>query len=211
MNRSGRVTTLALLVLLGACASFTKKEPFTTYSPRYTPAQANASASATPVRWQLLIDTPLASDTLDSSRMLVMPSPGALETYRNARWADTTPLLLRSLLIQAFQDSKRIEGVGAVTSAIHGDFLLTIDLYDFETQYRDGAPTAVIRLNAKLTDFSVNRIRAAHMFEVAAPVAGAQAADAAVAFENALGQLLPQMVEWTLDQGQQEWAKNEHR
>ncbi|MET0232962.1 MAG: ABC-type transport auxiliary lipoprotein family protein [Rhodanobacteraceae bacterium] len=208
MNRSGRVTTLALLVLLGACASFTKKEPFTTYSPRYTPTQANASASATPVRWQLSIDTPLASDTLDSSRMLVMPSPGALETYRNARWADTTPLLLRSLLIQAFQDSKRIEGVGAVTSAIHGDFLLTIDLYDFETQYAGGAPRATIRLNAKLVDQSLNRVTAARMFESGAPVSGTTAADASVAFEQALNELLPQIVAWSLEAGETAWGKS---
>jgi cholesterol transport system auxiliary component len=206
MNRSGRITTLALLLLLGACASFTKKEPFTTYSPRYV--QAAAGVSAKPVRWQLSVDTPLASDTLDSSRMLVMPTPGAFETYKNARWADTTPLLLRSLLIQAFQDSNRIEGVGAVTSSIHGDFLLTIDLYDFETQYAGGAPRATIRLNAKLVDQSVNRVTAARMFEAGAPVSGTTAADASAAFEQALNELLPQIVAWSLESGEAAWVKS---
>ena len=141
MIRPGRILTLALLVLVGACASLTKKEPFTTYSPRYAPQPAAAGASR--VDWQLAIDTPLASDTLDTSRMLVMPSPGAIETYKGGRWSDTAPLVLRTLLIQAFQDSGRIVGVGAVASGLHGDFVLSIDLYDFETQYRDGAPHAV--------------------------------------------------------------------
>jgi cholesterol transport system auxiliary component len=206
MNRLGRITTLALLLLLGACASFTKKEPFTTYAPRYT--QAQPAASATPVRWQLSVDTPLASDMLDSSRMLVMPTPGALETYKNARWADTAPLVLRSLLIQAFQDSNRITGVGALTSGIRGDFLLTIDLYDFETQYAGGTPRATIRLNAKLVDQSLNRVTAARMFESGAPVSGTTAADAAVAFEQALNELLPQMVTWALEAGDAAWAKS---
>src|SRR5262249_32260420 len=158
----GRITTLAALLLVGACASLTKKEPFTTYSPRYTAPQA--AAAGTVVRWQLSVDTPLASDAIDSTRLLVMPPPRALATYEGGRWADTAPLLLRSLLIQAFQDSNRIAGVGAVTSGMHGDFLLAIDLYDFETQYEGGSPHATVRLNAKLIDQSLNRVTAARTF-----------------------------------------------
>ncbi|MGH8172397.1 MAG: ABC-type transport auxiliary lipoprotein family protein, partial [Rhodanobacteraceae bacterium] len=147
-------------------------------------------------------------DALNTSHMLVMATPGALESYKAARWSDEMPMLLRSLLIQAFQDSGRITGVGAITSGLHADYSLTIDLYDFETQYRDGTPTAVIRLNAKLNDYSVNRVRAARTFEVTAPVAGTQAAEAAAAINQALNELLPQMVEWTFEQGQESWRKD---
>jgi len=148
---------LAAALVVGACSSLTgKKEPFTVYAPRYT-APADA-AKGTPVQWQLSIDTPVASDAVDTTRMLVMPSPGALETYKGGRWSDTAPLLLRALTVQAFQQSGRISGVGASTSGLHGDYLLATDLYDFETQYRDGAPHAMIRLNARLTDSSTNRI-----------------------------------------------------
>jgi len=206
MNRSGRIATLGLLVLVGACASLTKKEPFTTYSPRYVPPQT--AATGAPVRWQLSIDTPLASDAIDSTRMLVMPSPGALETYKGGRWADTAPLLLRALLIEAFQHSNRIAGVGALTSGMHGDFLLAIDLYDFETQYTGGSPRATIRLNAKLIDQSLNRVTAARMFEGGAPVSGTTAADASVAFEQALGEMLPQIVAWSLESGEAAWVKS---
>ena len=194
-------------LVLGACSSLTgKKEPFTVYAPRYT-APADA-AQGTAVQWQLSIDTPVASDALDTPRMLVMPSPGALETYKGARWSDTAPMLLRSLLIQAFQNSGRISGVGASTSGLHGDYLLAIDLYDFETQYRDGSPHAVIRLNAKLSDSSVNRIAAARTFEADVPVSGSQAAAAATAFEQVLAQLLPSIVDWALTEGQSRWEKN---
>jgi cholesterol transport system auxiliary component len=197
-------------LVLGACSSLTgKKEPFTVYAPRYTaPAGSEKSAS---VAWQLSVDTPVASDALDTPRMLVMPTPGALETYKNARWSDTAPMLLRALLVQAFQDSGRISGVGASTSGLHGDYVLSIDLYDFETQYRDGTAHAVIRLNAKLTDSSLNRIAAARSFETDTPVAGSQAAAAAAAFEQALGQLLPGIVDWTLTEGQSRWEKNPSR
>ncbi len=197
---------LATLVI-GACSSLTgTKEPFTVYAPRYTaPADAAKGIS---VQWQLSIDTPVASDALDTTRMLVMPSPGALETYKGARWSDTAPLLLRSLMVQAFQQSGRISGVGVSTSGLHGDYLLATDLYDFETQYRDGSPHAVIRLNVKLTDSSTNRIAAARAFEADAPVAGSQAAGAAAAFDQALAELLPSIVDWALTEGDSRWQKN---
>jgi cholesterol transport system auxiliary component len=216
MNASGRCarrmlrrgSLLAAVLALGACASLTgKREPFTVYAPRYMPPSDTAKAQA--VAWQLAIDTPLASDALDTSRMLVMPTPGSIETYKSGRWADTMPLMLRSLLIQAFQTSGRIVGVGAVASGLHGDYVLTIDLYDFETQYRDGAPHAIVRLTAKLTDATTNRIATARTFDADAPVGGALAGDAAAAIEQALNTLLPQIVSWTLEQGQAGWTRKD--
>jgi len=65
----------------------------------------------------------------------------------------------------------------------------------------------VIRLNAKLIDESLNRVAIARTFEADTPVAGATAADAAAAFEQALNTLLPDIVGWTLDQGQAIWSK----
>lgn len=197
------------LLLVGACASLTgTKAPFTVYSPRYE-APSNA-AQGKPVDWQLSIDTPLASDALDTSRMLVMPTPGALETYKGGRWADTPPMVLRGLLIEAFQDTGRIAGVGAVTSGLHADYLMTIDLYDFEVQYRDGAPHAVIRLNAKLGDAAINRVRAAKTFEADEPVAGSTAGDAAAAFDRALDALLADIVRWTIGEAESSWSQMPH-
>ena len=208
MKRLRALPALAALLLVGACASLTgSKESFTVYSPRYE-APSNMQGKA--VDWQLAIDTPLASDALDTSRMLVMPTPGALETYKDGRWADSAPLMLRGLLIEAFQRTGRIAGVGALTSAIHADYTMTIDLYDFEVQYRDGAPHAVIRLNAQLNDSSINRVRAAKTFEADEPVAGTTAGDAAAAFDRTLDTLLAAIVRWTIDQGEGAWSQTRH-
>lgn len=204
MSTTRRCLPLAAALLLCACSSVIgKKEPFTIYAPRYAPQAGAASGASVP--WQLAIDAPVANDALDTPRMLVMPSPGALETYPGGRWAATVPLLLRGLLIEAFQSSGRIGGVGASSSGLHADFLLAIDLYDFETQYLDGAPHAVIRLNAKLTDVSTNRIAASRMFEADAALAGADASAAAHAMQGALAMLLPEIVQWTLSEGASRW------
>ena len=208
MKRLRAPLALAALLLLAACASLTgTRESFTVYAPRYEPPP---DMQGKRVDWQLAVDTPLASDALDTSRMLVMPTPGALETYKGGRWADTPPLVLRGLLVEAFQETGRIAGVGAVTSGIHADYTMTIDLYDFEVQYQGGAPHAVIRLNAKLNDASINRVRAAKTFAVDEPVSGTTAGDAAAAFDTAIDALLGDIVRWTIEQGESSWSGMQH-
>jgi cholesterol transport system auxiliary component len=205
-----RIRTIAALLLplalLAGCSALSgKREPYTTYAPRYgaTPPPSDAA----PVGWQLGVELPLTSAALDSRRIAVMPSPGVLEVYKNARWRDTPPALVRDLLVQAFEDSGRIVGVGSAGSSLRGDYALGMELRDFAAEYLEGAPHAVIRLNVKLLDYSTNRVLAARTFDRSEPMDGAGASDAARAFERAFAVLLPRIVEWTLREGEADWQR----
>jgi cholesterol transport system auxiliary component len=199
MNAMRRVPFLLLPALLAGCSSLlsVQRAPFTTYSPRYS-----ATATAGPgVDWQLMIETPLASDTLDTARILVMPTPGVLEVFPAARWSGTAPALLRGIVVQGFEGSGRIVGVGSATSGLHADFSLAIDLRDFQLEVNGGAAQAAVRFQARLLDYTTNRVLATHAFAAQAPAAGTDAASAFAAFETALNTVVPQLVDWTLDQG----------
>ena len=90
MNTPRRLLALFALssLLLGGCSSLlVQRAPFTIYSPRYT---APAAQPGPQVRWQLAIETPLASDTLDiaahpperiGSRLQQWKLDGALRAY----------------------------------------------------------------------------------------------------------------------------------
>lgn len=197
------VVLVPLALLAGCSAIGGKREPYTTYAPRYTAPAPDAGAQA--VAWQLAIELPLTSTALDSRRMAVMPSPGVLEVYKNARWHDAPPALVQGLLLQAFEDSGRIVGVGSAASGLRADYALGIELRDFAAEYLEGAPHAVIRMNVKLLDYSTNRVLAARTFDRSEPMGGAGAPDAARAFERAFAVLLPRIVEWTLHEGEAEW------
>ncbi|MFI4969366.1 MAG: ABC-type transport auxiliary lipoprotein family protein [Lysobacterales bacterium] len=201
MNPMRRILLLVMppLLLLGGCSSLltVQRAPFTIYSPSYT-----ATSSAGPhVDWQLMVETPLASDTLDTARMLVMPTPGVLEVFPAARWRDTAPALLRSIVVQGFENSGRILGVGSATSGLHADLALAIDLRDFQLEATGGAAQAAVRFQARLLDYTTNRVLATHAFAVQTPAAGNDAASAFAAFEAALNTVVPQLVDWTLEQG----------
>ena len=198
-----RPRLLVLLpLLLAGCSSLlnVQRQPFTTYSPRYHAAAASEPGPR--VGWQLAVETPLASDALETARMLVMPTPGVIEVFPNARWRDPAPALLRSLVVQGFEQSGRIVGVGSSASGMRADYALATDLHDFQLEIRDGAPHAVIRFQARLLDYTTNRVLAAQAFAADAPAAGADAASAFAAFESAFGTIVPQLVDWTLREGE---------
>lgn len=194
---------LSSLLLAGCSSLLVQRTPFTTYSPRYT-----AAAPAGPhVAWQLAVETPLASDTLDTSRILVMPMPGVIEVFPGARWRDPAPALLRSLVVQGFQDSGRIVGAGSAASGLRADFALAIGLHDFQLEMHSSGAQAAIRFQAQLLDYTSSRVLASRAFVAEAPAAGNDAASAFAAFETALNRVVPELVGWTLSEGQAAYAK----
>ena len=115
-----RLLLIAASLSLGACAALSGKHgSFTVYAPQLSATAATHSAA--PLNWQLLVDMPRASNALDSTRIAVMPRPGVLEVYADARWRDPAPAMLRSLLVEAFDRDGRIRGVSAIDSGLNGD------------------------------------------------------------------------------------------
>lgn len=203
MKRISALLMVTASLLLGACAALSGKHPaFAIYAPQLHMPSVTSTATPAKIEWQLLIDTPKASAALDTTRIAIMTSPGVLEVYPAARWRDPAPMMLRSLLVQAFDQDRRISGVSAVDSGLNGDYSLAMDLRDFQVELVDGSARAAIRLTARLFDRRSNRIVASQSFSTEAPAASSDVASAADAFTTALDQLMPEIVDWTIEQGQ---------
>lgn len=200
MNRPMHWLAAAACLLLGACTALSGKHgTFSVYAPQLDLPQQDLPSN---VGWQLLVDTPRSSAALDTTRIAVMSTPGVLEVYPQARWRDPAPDLLRSLLVQAFDQDGRIGGISATESGLNGDYSLAIELRDFQAEIADGEARAAIRLSAKLFDRRSNRIVASRAFSQESPAAASDVASAVAAFEQALDQLLPKIVDWTVQAGE---------
>ncbi|HET9034479.1 MAG TPA: ABC-type transport auxiliary lipoprotein family protein [Dokdonella sp.] len=207
MIRTARFTIIGASLLLGACAALSGKHAsFAVYAPQLHLNAAADDAAATKIRWQLLVDTPHASAALDTTRIAVMTRPGVLEVYADARWRDPAPAMLRSLIVQAFDKDGRVGGVSAIDSGLNGDYSLSMDLRDFQIELVDGSARAAIRFTARLFDYRSNRIVSSRSFEAEVAAAGSDIASAMVAFEQALDQLMPEVVDWTVQQGVAHYA-----
>lgn len=190
---------LALFGLVGCAAIGGPKTEVSIHAPR---TAISADPAWPDVDWQLTIATPDTHALLDSQRIAVRPSPNRLQTYKGARWADSAPELVQLALLQAFEDSGRIESVWRWGGG-RGDFALFTDLRAFETVYTDGQPEVVVELQARLVRFrGGDGLVAARRFRVAVAPAGEQIDPVVAAFGEALSSLSGEIVGWTLAEGE---------
>jgi len=191
---------LSLVAVLGGCSVLGgPKETVTIHAPL---VRAAADPAWPQADWQLSIGKPNASRMIDSLRIVVRPTPGEMQVYKNAVWAREPGEQLQDALLQVLEDSGRIGAVVRQGSGIAADYRLELDLRRFEADYAGGAvPAATIEVNAKLVHAGDRAVVASHTFARAVPASGTEVAVVAEAFGHALGAIASEIAGWTLRSG----------
>lgn len=193
-----RLTLLLAAALLGACSILPQSEPLDIY---LLPGAA-LPAQTQRVDWSLRVNSPVSNQLLDDARIVVLPEPGRVNTYQGVRWSERTPRLLRNRLLDAFHDDGRIQALSNEEQRLQADLELVSDLRSFHSEYRDGLPHALIRLDASLVDARSQQIIASRRFSVSQPASDTSIASVVAAFAQAGDQLSRELVDWTLAEGQ---------
>jgi cholesterol transport system auxiliary component len=141
----------------------------------------------------LIVAQPTAVQALDSDRLIVKDSSGALSFLGGAQWADRVPNLVQTRLIQTFENGSRIAAVGRPGERIVPDFQLNTDIRAFNIDAASGQ--AVVEITAKLIGDRSGKVQRAKLFSARVP-AGAEGAGAAQALDQALSQVLIQIARW---------------
>ncbi|HTQ14533.1 MAG TPA: ABC-type transport auxiliary lipoprotein family protein [Rhizomicrobium sp.] len=154
------------------------------------------------VDWALVITQTDVPSVYDTER-LALKRNETMDYYANTQWTDSTPRLLQSLMVEAFEKSGRIQGVARDTGGVHGDFILAPELRHFEALYDqgDGAPRIDVNIVVKLLSLPRREVLATHdAFQRVR--AGANSVPAVVqAFNQATGAAIEDIVQWTLGAG----------
>lgn len=162
--------------------------------PLYTLSAVSEFEQSLPkVDWQLVVGTPIASADLNTTRIALTRSPGVIEYFANGAWADYAPVLLQGKLIESFEASKAVS-VGRDAVGLRPDYVLHSDLRDFQAEYAGAAPTAHLRLSAKLVRMPDRRIVANILSEQKLPAAGNSLAEIVAAFDRAAAQAFEEVV-----------------
>ena len=196
---SCRVRTLCAIGtfgLLTACSVLPKSEPVQVY---LLPAHNQPASQAAAISWSLRLNTPQTSQALNSTRIAVVPQANEFSTYAGSSWSDPAPRLLRNHLLNAFHNDGRVQALSSDDDNLQADLQLGGELQAFQSEYRDGNVSVVIRLQALLID-SRQRILASQRFEVIQPVNGTAVNEVVSAFGQASDQLATQLLNWTLAQ-----------
>ena len=169
-----------------------------------------------PVDWQLLVDSPISPAGLNTARIALQDSPIELRYFTRANWTDFAPKMVQTLLVESFENSKKIVGVGREQIGLRSDFVMKTELREFQAEYDERLPQNVsilsagskppfvrVRMNVKLVQMPRREIVASENFErkVRAETNSMQAIIGA--FDASLGKVLKAIVVWTLKKGEE--------
>ncbi|MFT5487018.1 MAG: cholesterol transport system auxiliary component [Paracoccaceae bacterium] len=192
--------SVALTALLSACAGNILPGAGNDPPSLYVLTPKTTFAEDLPkVDWQLTIPLPIADAALNTARITLRQNPISLEYYARANWVDTAPQMIQTLLVESFENSGKIVGVGRQSVTLRADYSLLTDLREFQAEYLGAGPPRVrVRLNAKLVKMPQRTILATETFEFLEPAASSDLEAVISAFDIALGKTLKRIVEWSL-------------
>ena len=155
------------------------------------------------VDWQLVLEVPVADAGLSTTRVALQRSPTELEYYARSSWTDRAPLMVQTLMIESFENSRHIVAVGRESVGLRADFILKSELREFQAEYFNGPlPSVRVAINAKLVEMPRRTIIGSQSFEARAEAKEDTMEQIIVAYDEALGSVLKDLVEWTLITGQ---------
>jgi len=150
--------------------------------------------------WQLVIADPIAPQSLDRERIALVRAPNAMDYYANAQWNDRVPELLQGLLVEAFEKSGRIKAVGRDVQDLAGNYILEVEIRNFEAYYAvpDTAPKIRVGLTATLMGSLRHDVVATVDSEHDAQADANNLWSVTAAFTQATGAAISEIVNWAL-------------
>ncbi|MGC8120556.1 ABC-type transport auxiliary lipoprotein family protein [Marinobacter sp. VGCF2001] len=186
-------SALALGLTLAGCTVFPVPEP-----PRFMDL---ASADTVPAFSQTLpaslrVDTPLASDPLDSSSILIKPSAYEYQAISGARWRESMPVVIRDHLIQAFRASGGFANVMTDTSPATSELTLISELSGFHAEDGANGTRVVINLHLQLMDNRTRRSLCVTNYQARTDAGSARLEDLMQAFSHAAEEATSATMSW---------------
>jgi cholesterol transport system auxiliary component len=187
--------TLLPLAGCGVLSQYTTPLDLYTLSPKTTFQDPPPE-----VDWQLVVEKPIAAAGIDTARVALSRNPYQVEYFAKAAWTDNAPSMVQTLMIDSFQNSGSIVGVGREAIGLRPDYLLKTDLREFQANYRgaDPVPEVHVKMIARLVKLPERRIVASMTADRRSKAAGTKFTDVVDAFDEALGGVIKQIVMFTL-------------
>lgn len=193
--RNGTVARAALIAVLAATLAACGSAPAKNDTFSLSAAASLEGPSAK--NRQILVPQPSALKSLDSDQIVIRTSPSEIQYLAQSQWGDSLTKMVQAKLVQAFENTGRLGGVGMPGQGLAIDYQIVTDIRSFEVQ-TSGADTAVVVISAKLLNDRNGTVRAQKVFRATAPVAGSSNAAFVNALDAAFASVTADIIGWTL-------------
>lgn len=147
---------------------------------------------------QILVPEPTALKGLDSEQVLVRVSPSEIQYLAKSQWSDRLPRMVQSRLVEAFENSGKLGGVGRPGQGLAIDYQVVTDIRSFEVDTA-GADRASVEISVKLLNDRNGTVKAQKVFAAAVPLNGGTDNGHYIrALDAAFAMVTTEIVDWTL-------------
>jgi cholesterol transport system auxiliary component len=146
---------------------------------------------------QILIPEPAALKALDSENIVIRVSDSEIQYLAKAQWGDRLPKMVQAKLVEAYENSGRLGGVGLPGQGLAIDFQVVTDIRAFQIETA-GGDHAHVEISVKILNDRNGEVRAQRVFSATAPVSGAGNPAFIAALDAAFADVTRDMVAWTL-------------
>ena len=149
---------------------------------------------------QLLVDVPLAPAGLDTGRIALSRSAVSIDYFADSEWIDRVPLMVQTALLDSFENSKAVTAIDRESVGLRADLILRTEIRHFEAVYNspNGAPEVWVAISTRLVNPSGRDIVANASFERRQQAKSNDIAQIVLAFDEALGGVMEDIVVWTV-------------
>ncbi|MEM5492064.1 ABC-type transport auxiliary lipoprotein family protein [Hoeflea sp. AS16] len=185
---------MAMATVLSGCAGgLVSSPPPDTYGLSAAPVIAGQKIR----NRQILITEPSALKALDSEQIVIRPTPSAIQYLAKSQWSDRLPNIVQDKLVQAFENSGRISGVGRPGDGLAIDYKIITAIRAFEIK-ADAGEQAVVEISAKILNDRNGVVVATKVFRSTARVTGSGNAAYVQSLDRAFETVVQDIVAWTL-------------
>lgn len=199
-----RAALLSVALLGTGCSGSLLPKPAAAPA-RYTLGDAaavpGAAASAPPTANKgaqtgapsIVVALPNAAPGFDSTRMVYLRQPQALQAYAYAEWVDTPARLLQPLLVQAVQQTGAFRAVLQAPSSATGALRLETELLRLQHEHTASPSEVRLTLRAVLLDTATRQPLGTREFDARVPAPSDDPAGCVAAAATASRQLLAEL------------------
>ena len=195
-GRFSRLALVAALALpLGACAlaGAVNSPP-----PALYQLQAPSAVQGSVLPLQLVVEEFSTPAAIDTARIVFRPTANELKYFAGARWADRTPRMISTLLIETLSKSG-FAGVTGQGGQARVDYTLAGDIRAFAVEGAQGSAAREVNVTlfVRIIRAKDREIIASREFASRQPVAASGMESIVTAYDKALSAVLTDISSWT--------------
>ena len=146
---------------------------------------------------QILIPPPTALQALGGNQIVVRVSPSEIQYLGKSQWSDKLTHMVQSRLVEAFENTGKLGGVGVPGQGLAIDYQIVTDIRAFEID-TSSQRTATVEISVKILNDRTGTIKTQNVFRRVVPISGAGNNDFVKALNRAFAGVTADIVDWTL-------------